>query len=83
MPMQLLPREDNSSGETIYLENLVQEYKKGIPISGKKQLTQNLISVFYRTEKFDQVTESNIGVFEVNKVNIEPWRKISYNAKKK
>ena len=41
-------------------------------ISSEKQLTQNLISVFNRTEKFGQVTEVNIGVFEVNKGNIEP-----------
>ena len=28
MPIKLLPREDDSSGETEYLENLTQEYKK-------------------------------------------------------
>ena len=47
MPIKLLPREDDSSGETEYLENLTQEYKKiekrGPPIYTETKVTQDLI----------------------------------------
>ena len=83
---------DDSSAETEYLENLTQEYerteKRGPRISSEKlqKVTQDLIWGIYRTEKFEQVMEENfppenIEGLEVNKVNIEVWRKISHSAK--
>ena len=83
---------DDSSAETEYLVNLTQEYerteKRVPPISSEKlqKVTQDLIWGIYRTEKFEQVMEEifppeNIEGLEVNKVNIEVWRKISHSTK--
>ena len=45
MPIKLLPREDDSSGESQYLESLTQEYKKigkrRPPISTETKVTQD------------------------------------------
>ena len=83
---------DDSSAEPECLENLTQEYerteKRGPLISSEKlqKVTQDLIRGIYRTEKFEQVMEKifpfkSIEGLEVNKVNIEVWRKISHSTK--
>ena len=83
---------DDSSEETEYLENLTQEYerieKRERLISSEKfqKVTQGLICGIYRIEQFEQVMEGifpseNIEGLEVNKLNIEVWRKISHSAK--
>ena len=88
----LVSQADDLSAETEYLENLTKEYnrteKRGHPISSAKlkKVTEDVIWVIYRTEKFDQVMEEifspeNIEGLEVNKVNIEFWRKIYHSTK--
>ena len=67
----------------------MKKLKKGDPpISGEKlqKVTQDLTWGIYKTEKCEQVMEEifptgNIEGLEVNKVNIEVWRKISHSTK--